>query len=71
MCFDKFGKGRKKGTYKVDRLFCEKLISLLNHSTRPLMGIFQADKNIRMRIVVDYDPQADKIEVTYFEEDVH
>lgn len=62
--------GRKKGVYRVNRLFCEKLVALLNHSTSPLMDIFQADKNVRMQIVVDYDPRAEKIEITYFEEDI-
>lgn len=66
-----FPKWRKRTFYKVDRIFCEKLIALLNHGTNPIMDIFQADRNVKMRIVVDYDPQAEKIEVTYFEEDVH
>lgn len=58
----------KKGTYKVDRLFCEKLVALLNHGTNPLMDAFRADKNVKIRVVADYDPQSDKIEVNYFEE---
>ena len=59
----------KKGTYKVDRLFCEKLIALLNRGTNPLMDAFRADKNMKIRVVADYDPQAEKIEVTYFAEE--
>ena len=60
----------KKGTYMVDRLFCEKLIALFNHSTNPLMDAFRADKNMKIRVVADYDPQAEKIEITYFAEEI-
>ena len=61
---------KKKAIYKVDRIFCEKLIALLNHGTNPIMDIFRADQNVKMQIVVDYDPQAEKVEVTYYEEDI-
>lgn len=61
----------KKGTYRVDREFCEKLVTLFNHSTAPVMDIFRADREIKMRVVIDYDPQSDKIEVNYFEEERH
>lgn len=59
----------KTATYKVDRNFCEKLIALLNHSTNPVMDIFQVGKK-KVRVIIDYDPQTDKIEITYYEEDV-
>ena len=61
---------KKKAIYKVDRIFCEKLIALLNHGTNPIMDIFRADQNVKMQIVVDYDPQAEKVEVTYYKEDI-
>ena len=61
---------KEKGTYRVDRLFCEKLVALLNHSTSPLMDIFQVGKNVKMRVVMDYDPRVEKIKITYFEEDI-
>lgn len=59
---------KKKATYKVDRKFCEQLIALANHATNPIMDIFQADKSVKMQVVIDYDPQINKVNVTYFEE---
>ena len=59
---------KEKSFYMVDRDFCEKLVALLNHSTNPLMDIFRADKKVKRRIVIDYDPQAPKIKFTYYEE---
>lgn len=59
---------KKKTHYMVDREFCEKLVCFLNHSTYPMMDIFQGDIKA-MRIVIDYDPQADKIRFTFFEEE--
>lgn len=61
---------KKKGEYRVNRSFCEKLVALLNHGTNPLMDIFRADKHMKMRIVIDYNPQVEKIKVTYYEEDI-
>lgn len=61
----------KKAVYKVERSFCEKLVALLNHGTIPVMSIFRADRETKMRIVIDYDPQNDKVEVSYFEEERH
>lgn len=61
---------KKKAIYKVNRTFCEKLIALLNHGTNPIMEIFQADKSKKMRVVIDYDPREDKVEITYFAEDL-
>lgn len=61
---------KKKGEYSVNRSFCEKLVALLNHGTNPLMDIFRVDKNMKMRIVIDYNPQVEKIKVTYYEEDI-
>lgn len=58
----------KKAVYRVERGFCEKLVALLNHGTSPIMNIFHADKETKMRIVIDYDPQIDKVEISYFEE---
>lgn len=61
---------KRKCAYRVDRGFCEKLMALLNHATIPVMDIFNPDKKLKMRIVVDYDPQKEKVEFTYYEEDV-
>lgn len=60
---------KKKAVYRVKRSFCEKLVALLNHGTIPIMDIFHANKETKMRIVIDYDPQIDKVEVNYFEEE--
>lgn len=43
----------------VDREFAEKLIALVNRGTNPLSDIFRADKTVKMRVVVNYDPQLD------------
>ena len=42
--------------------------ALANHATNPIMDIFQADKSVKMQVVIDYDPQINKVNVTYFEE---
>lgn len=60
---------KQTAVYGVDREFCEKLIALSNHSTNPMMDIFSTDKAKKMRIVIDYDPQAEKVEFTYFVEE--
>lgn len=60
---------KKKAVYRVERSFCEKLVALLNHGTIPVMDIFHADKKTKIRIIVDYDPQIDKVEINYFEEE--
>lgn len=41
----------------------------MNHVTIPVIDIFRIDKETKMRIVIDYDPQNDKVEVSYFEEE--
>ncbi len=58
----------RKTYYKVDRGFFEKLVALLNHSTNPVMDIFNPDKKVKRCVVINYDPQEIKVEFTYYEE---
>lgn len=62
---------KTKATYRIDRNFCEKLVALMNHGTIPIMDIFNANREIKMRIVIDYDPHFDKVEVSFLEEEKH
>ena len=62
---------KKVSVYKVERKFIEKLIALVNRSTNPVMDIFKADKNVKMRVVIDYNPQMSKVKIVYYMEDMH
>ncbi len=62
---------KKVSVYKVERKFIEKLIALVNRSTNPVMDIFKADKNVKMRVVIDYNPQMSKVKIVYHMEDMH
>lgn len=62
---------KERGIYRVNRDFCEKLVALMNHGTNPIMDIFQVGKRTKRRIVIDYDPQKEKIEITYYAEDAN
>lgn len=60
----------KIGQYMVNREFTEKLLALTNRSTNPAMAIFDgANEGKKMRVIIDYDPQAPMLDINYYLED--
>ena len=56
-------------TYRIDRAFFEKVMAMLNHSTLPVMKIFEPGQR-KMRITLEYDPREEKVQIQYFTEDI-